>query len=518
VDERTAELAEEKERLAVTLGSIGDAVIATDVESRVILMNRVAEEVTGRSATEAQGHLLREIMPQFDLKTGLYPDPVAAVLAETIRDGLPAESLLIRSDGQERIVAENGAPIRDREGRTLGVVLAFRDVTDQRKVEDQLANSQKLEALGILAGGIAHDFNNLLTGVFGYVDMARRRLPEGTIETQIMIKALSLIERTRGLTGQLLTFSRGGEPVIAPLALGSQLQRNVEFALSGSNIVCEPNIAEDLWVCMGDRRQIDQVVDNLLLNARQAMPEGGVVTINARNAVVTEKDNLPLEPGEYVQVTVRDTGLGIPKEIRSRIFEPFFTTKPEGTGLGLATSYSIVHKHGGHIAVSSEKGEGATFSVYLPAGHDPARRIFSSNPPAVSRQCRILLMDDEKYICEVVADMLRELGHNVETAADGNQAVAAYEAALASNNRFDLVLLDLTIHGGPGGRAVLARLLEIDPAVKAVAASGYSVDPAMADPSAHGFAGKLTKPYTIDDLAELIARVLRLPKGSLHPK
>jgi PAS domain S-box-containing protein len=506
---RTGELAQEKERLSVTLRSIGDAVIATDVDSRVVLINRVAEQLTGFSADDARGRKLRDVLPRLELETRApRPDPVSEVLGDDAPRSLPRESLLVRPDGQEFVIAENTAPIRNRHGQTLGVVLAFRDVTEQRKLEEQVVRNQKLEALGLLAGGIAHDFNNLLTGLFGYLEMARRPSTEWPKETEILSKALSLLDKARGLTGQLLTFSRGGAPTMVALQLRDQLPKDIEFALSGSNIGYELHIADDLWLCRGDQRQIDQVFDNLVLNARQAMPDGGTVTLAAENVLLTKGCGIPLPPGRYVRLSVSDQGPGIAKEIRSRIFEPFFTTKSTGTGLGLATSYSIVRKHGGHIDVTSEPGRGACFTVYLPATEGRLDGTLGPVAPAPPRRCRVLVMDDDGPVREVLQNMLRLLGHEAEAVADGQAALAACARARSANQPFDLLVLDLTIPGGLGGRAVLEQLLAIDPSTKAIAASGYSEDPAMANPRAHGFVARLGKPYTIDDLAVAVATAL----------
>ncbi len=506
---RTQELADEKERLAVTLRSIGDAVIATDVESRIVLMNRVAEQLTGWPSSDAVGRPLGDVLPLLDPGTRQrQPDPVQAVLAGKSIWALPVQSVLVRRDGRETFVADSVAPIRDQESRTIGVVLVFRDVTERRKVEEQLQNAQKLEALGILAGGIAHDFNNLLTGVFGYLDLAHRRAEDPPQVSRILAKALNVLGRARGLTGQLLTFSRGGEPVSEPLALGELVRKSVDFALSGSNVVSEVRIVEDLWACQGDRRQIDQVVDNLLLNARQAMPEGGTVEVIAENAEITDTMRVPLAAGRYVRLTVRDSGPGIAPEIRSRIFEPFFTTKTQGTGLGLATSYSIVRKHGGHIDVESEVGAGTRFMVYLPASEAPAYGDDASLDRAHAGEGRVLVMDDEEYVRDVVQEMLDELGYEALLVADGDAAVRAFDAAHGTPRAFNAVILDLTIPGSVGGAAVLERLRAIDPDVRAVASSGYSGDPIMADPRSHGFVAQLTKPYTTEDVGRVMSRVL----------
>ena len=508
VRRRTVELEEEKQRLSVTLGSIADAVIAADVDHRVRLMNRVAERLTGWPAAAAIGRTIAEVVPRLDPATR-QPRPTPTVTLTNERESPPPnESLLVRPDGKELLVAESVAPIRDPEGNTLGVVLAFRDVTQQRKLEEQLVSNQKLEALGMLAGGIAHDFNNLLTGVFGYLELARLYAASAPKAADTMSKATALIEKARGLTSQLLTFSKGGTPVLAPVHLTDLLAKSAQFALSGSNVACATQVAPDLWPCQGDQRQIDQVFDNLLINARQAMSDGGQVSLAAENVVLDANADVPLPPGRYVRVTVADQGPGIPKELQSRIFEPFFTTKAQGTGLGLATTHSIVRKHRGHIEVSSEPGQGARFSVYLPAAEAAVETAPARPGETPATRCRVLLLDDEPHVREVLQQMLAQLGHDVRAVADGPAALAAFAQARTAGQPFDLLLLDLTIPGGFGGREVLARVRALDPAVPAVAVSGYAADPSMTDPATGGFADQVSKPCTTQDLAAVIDRVL----------
>jgi PAS domain S-box-containing protein len=506
---RTSELAAEKERLAVTLRSIGDGVIATDVAGRVVLMNRVAEELAGWTLAEARGRPFSAILPLIDRETRRQqPDPIAAVLADGRALSLPTPSLLLHRDGRESLIADSAAPIRDQEGRVVGVVLVFRDVTEKRMVEEQLQSAQKLEALGILAGGLAHDFNNLLTGIFGYIDLARRSRDEPSKAEANLDKALSVLDKARGLSGQLMTFSRAGQPATAPFDLGSLLRTSARFVLSGSSVSCEQRVPDDLWPCLGDERQIEQVVDNLLLNARQAMPAGGIVWLGAENVTVPDEVRLPVEPGRYVRVSVRDHGPGVLPELRARIFEPFFTTKPGGTGLGLTTAYSIVRKHNGCIDVESAMGAGTTFTVLLPAASAlvPAERGGDAEPrPGAGR---ILLMDDEAYLRDVAREMLEVLGYSVETVANGDDAIRAYEEARSGGKPFRALILDLTVPGGTGGLAVVSRLRTIDPRVCAVASSGYSSDAVMSNPEAHGFTGRLTKPFTMAELAEVLAQAL----------
>lgn len=367
VRQRTAELEEEKQRLSVTMGSIADAVIAADVDGRIVLMNRVAEQLCGTGREVALGRSLAEVVPRLDPNT--RQPTVVSTLALPPGDTPPSpgESLLVRSDGKELLIAESAAPIRDHKGSTLGIVLAFRDITRQRRFELQLATNEKVEALGVLAGGIAHDFNNLLTGLFGYLELSQRFPPGSSKQQETLGKAISLVEKGRGLTSKLLTFSKGETPRLAPVDLREVLSRSAEFALSGSRVVCVPLLSEDLWRCLGDRQQLDQVFDNLLLNARHAMGDNGEVSISAEN-VSADASSIPaLSAGRHVRVSVADKGPGIAKELQGRIFEPFFTTRTKGTGLGLATTHSIVRRHKGHIEVNSEPGKGATFTVYLPA-------------------------------------------------------------------------------------------------------------------------------------------------------
>ncbi|HJX64547.1 MAG TPA: two-component regulator propeller domain-containing protein [Polyangia bacterium] len=507
VRDRTVELNSEKQRLSVTLDSIADAVVAADVDGRVGLMNRVAEHLTGLPADTAVGQPITTVVPRLHPHTRRpRPAPTGPLPADD--KGLRAsESLLVRPDGTELLIAESAAPIRDHEGRTLGVVLAFRDISQQRKLEIQLATSEKLESLGMLAGGIAHDFNNLLAGVFGYLDLVRLQPPGSSKQLETMGKAMALIDKGRGLTNQLLTFSKGEAPTLAPVDLAEVLAKSAEFALSGSNVVHTMHLDRDLRFCRGDRQQIEQVFDNLIINARQAMSDGGAVSIRADNLDLEENASVPLAKGRYVRVSVADQGPGIPREMQGRIFEPFFTTKTKGTGLGLATTHSIVRKHHGYIEVSSEPGRGATFSVYLPAvdAEAGASSCKPAETPGPAR--RVLLLDDEPEVREVLERMLSELGHTTQAVADGRAAVEAFARARAAGQPFDLALLDLTIPGGPGGREVLARLRALDPGLQAIAVTGYSADPAMTDPTGHGFAGRLGKPCTVNDLALAIGRV-----------
>ncbi|HXG65532.1 MAG TPA: PAS domain S-box protein, partial [Blastocatellia bacterium] len=336
-----AALAAEKERLAVTLRSIGDGVIATDTDGKIVLLNRVAERLTGWPQAEAVGKRLDEVFCVRDEKTRDRCENIAETVIRTGGvTGLTGNPLLIARDGAERIIADSGAPIRDKDSRIIGVVLAFRDVTEQRKMEAELLKAGKLESLGVLAGGIAHDFNNILTTILGNISLVKASAAPGDETYERLSDAERASLRARDLTRQLLTFSRGGAPIRSAASVADLLEEAASFAITGSNVRCEFDLAEDLWPVDVDAGQISQVIHNLTLNAQQAMPEGGVIRIKAENVAIGtggENMSLPLPPGRYVKITVRDTGIGIPEEHLDKIFDPYFTTKQTGSGLGLAT-------------------------------------------------------------------------------------------------------------------------------------------------------------------------------------
>jgi len=505
-----AALADEKERLSVTLRSLTEGVISTDVDGSIVLMNPAAERSTQWPATEAAGRRLSEVFSVLDRHTRVpLEDLVVQVVGPA---GVPFTTLnraiLPTRGGREILIDATAAPIRYRKSTIVGAVLVFHDVTDKTRIEEELQKAQRLEALGLMAGGLAHDFNNLLMGLFAHIGLARERAANGASVAEHLERALSALDRARGLTGQLLTFSRGGQPLIRPVALGEILRAGVGFALGGSNVSCNLDIAQDLWPCDADEGQIGQVIDNLLLNARQAMPGGGTITVVAANVVVPPGSSIQLKPGRYVRVRIRDQGPGIREDVRPRLFEPFFTTKTTGTGLGLATSYSIVRKHGGLIEVDAGDGGGASFSVYLPQS---VRETEADAPVAKAAlaRCWILVVEDDETVRHVAQQMFEHLGYYVLATSGGEDAVAAYAKALRSAEAFELVVVDLTLRGSMDGMAVLARLRELDPAVCAIATSGYATGSIMSDPRSHGFAARLAKPYTLADAAAALTQARR---------
>lgn len=504
-------LARERHRLEVTLRSIADGVIATDSEGRVEMLNPVAEALTGWQEQEARGHGLLDVFHIVNEHTReICENPVDRVLASGHPVELANHTVLIARHGKEHVIGDSAAPIRDDSGQTTGVVLVFRDETANKQHERELQRANKLESLGVLAGGIAHDFNNALTGIIAHIGLAKLDLNPESETHQMLTEAEQASRRATSLTRQLLTFSRGGVPVRRPAAVEQLVRETATFAVTGSPSRCAFDFEPGLAMAEIDDGQVGQVIHNLVLNACQAMPEGGLITVTARNAVVGPdgEGGVAIEPGQYVRITVQDTGPGVPAELADRLFDPYFTTKERGSGLGLAVAYAVVQNHDGGLTVESLPGRGATFHVYLPAAEPGAAEDPNDGQPSATRTADILFMDDEETIRRGMREVLTRLGHSVTLAADGEEAVQMYQQRLAGGRPYDLVILDLTVPGGIGGYEAMARLRQIDPGVRAIASSGYSENPVMARAADLGFAGILPKPYTPSELFAAIAGVL----------
>jgi len=377
------------------------------------------------------------------------------------------------------------------------------DISARKRLESELHKAQKLESLGILAGGIAHDFNNLVGGIFGYIDMALTKSMDSKA-ADYLASAMRSIDRARGLTQQLLTFARGGEPRKKPQPLHPFLEEAARFALSGSNVDCRFQIPEDLWICEFDRNQISQVIDNLVINAMQAMPSGGIVTVKAENVRIAKGAHPTLDAGDFVRIAILDQGEGIPQANLSRIFDPFFTTKAKGHGLGLATCYSIISRHGGHIEVDSEPGKGTAFHIYLPSSEKPPLPDPDPVGEDFAGEGCFILMDDDAGIRESIGAMLSSLGYEVQIAEHGQEAIDAFQSLLDEGKDVAGMLFDLTVPGHMGGREAVARVKALRASVPVFVMSGYAEDPVMANPMDYGFQGSICKPFVKGDLAQLL--------------
>jgi len=504
-------LQQSEEDLRTILDSIGDAVIAADISGKVIRLNPVGESLTGWKLEDSMGKSLSQV---FDIRNAITGEraqnPVEKVLATGRLVGLANHTVLISKNGTEYQVADSAAPIRNSDGEITGVVLVFRDITEEHKMQEELQRMMQLKKIGTLAGGIAHDFNNILTGLFGHLSLAKANLPENHRSHKYLEASESSMKRATHLTSQLLTFAKGGAPIKEDISIHDLIEETAQFDLSGSNVMPVFKIELDLWTVAADKGQMQQVFSNLTLNANQAMPSGGHLYFTLENIEIKGDGPANIKAGKYVKITVRDEGIGISQKHIDRIFDPYFSTKQTGSGLGLATTYSIIRKHEGDIQVDSELGIGTTFVVYLPA----SERLPSTDEkmPAESsgttRSIRILLMDDEEMICEIATEMLESIGHTVESVADGEAALRVYEQAIEDGKPFDVVIMDLTIRGGVGGKEAVVDILRIDPHAKVIVSSGYAADPVMANYADYGFTGVIAKPYTVDQIRQALVGFL----------
>ncbi len=507
--DREERLSEEKERLAVTLRSIGDGVIVTDGDGRVTLLNRVAEELTGWTTAEAAGRPFCQVFVVHHERTH---EPCENIVSRVMATGgtvsLANHTALSRRDGRQLLIEDAAAPIRDRESQIIGVVLVFRDVTEKQRMEDELFKAEKLQAVGVLAGGLAHDFNNLLTGMLGNISLAMQGLRPADRALAWLENAEAAARRAGELTAQLLTFSRGGAPVRSAAAIDAVLLEAVRFTLSGTSVAAEFAIAPRVWPVEVDAGQMSLVFSNLALNAVQAMPGGGRIAFAVENVALAAGEVPTLAAGDYVRIIVSDAGQGIAPEHLGRIFDPYFTTRADGTGLGLTSVYSIVKKHDGHITVSSTLGRGTTFQIYLPAAHAALPSPAAAEADLVGGEGPVLVMDDEELVRNVASEILRTLGYAPVVAADGERALELYRLSLERGAPFRAVIMDLTIPGGMGGKEAVGQLLALDPGACVIVSSGYSNDPVMADFRAFGFKGVILKPYNVKNFGRTLHEAL----------
>lgn len=481
-----------------------DMIVSVDLDRNIIKFNKAAQKAFGYSKEEVLGKHV-EI---------LYANPSEGVetYEATLQEGnVQKEITNKRKNGETFKVFLSASVLYDENGEKTGLMGISRDISEIQKMEEELQKAQKLESIGVLAGGIAHDFNNLLTSIVGNISLVKLYLKtQGQTELLNTLKmAENASQRAQDLTQQLLTFAKGGAPIRKTISMANLLKETVGFTLRGTNSKEELSIPDDLWPIEVDEGQISQVIQNLILNADQALPEGGKIKIECENVQVKKSQGLPLEDDNYIKISVADRGIGIPQDQLQKIFDPFYTTKQKGSGLGLATAYSIVRRHNGFITVESTLGKGTTFYVYLPA---TAKTLPTPTPvreeSPIKSKGKILVMDDEDCIIAVAGKMLKAVGYNVEFAKTGEEAIALYRKAKDTGGRFDAVILDLTIAGGMGGKEVIQLLQEEDPEVKAIVSSGYSNDPIMSSYKDYGFNGVVSKPYNLTKLSNAVHNVL----------
>jgi two-component system, cell cycle sensor histidine kinase and response regulator CckA len=500
-------LQESEERFRLMAENIQDVFwIATPTMDRVIYVSPTYEQIWGRSCQELYRYPQR-------LMESIHPEDLDRALAAFVaarEQGTPSdhEYRIIKPDGMVRWIHDRGFPVRDDNGRVSVFTGVATDITERKNIEDQYLQAQKMEAVGTLAGGIAHDFNNILTAILGNIGLAALDSKMVPRVQDRLAQAEAACLRAQALSQQLLTFAKGGAPVKKLFSVAELLTKSTAFTCVGASVKCETTFPENLWWIEADPGQIDQVFQNLTINAIQAMPTGGTIKVWAENLTLGTESELPLSPGMYIKITLRDQGTGIPADHLPRIFDPYFTTKQKGSGLGLASTYAIVQQHHGHIAIESKPGLGTSFHIYLPAVDQQVTSQPEEDKGLPVGTGKILVMDDEEMVREVLGKLLARLGYESEFARDGGEAIEMFVQAQESGQPFVAAILDLTVPGAMGGKETLAGLLEIDPQVKAIVSSGYSDDPIMADFQKYGFRGIIAKPYRISELGKILNQVI----------
>lgn len=505
-----SELYAEKERLRVTLESIGDGVIAADTSGKIIIMNKIAEDLTGWSKRAAYRKPLSTVLKirnrnLYEIKDNLVKKIIESNSVIELYDYAVLES----EKGCHINITVSGSVIKNAESSLIGVVIVFKDISEKMKIEEEMRKMQKLESIGVLAGGIAHDFNNILTAILGNLSIAKLKINRDSGIFKILSEAENASMRARNLTQQLLTFAKGGAPIKQSADIAEIIEESSSFVLRGSNVSIFYKFPDNLWNCEIDKGQISQVIENLIINADQAMPDGGLIVISGENIDLDEDNFYSLKPGSYVKISIKDNGTGIPRKFLSKIFDPYFTTKQKGNGLGLSIVYSIIKKHGGHIYVESVLQEGTEFLIYLPAIFKKDLLTEKSESETHKGNARILVMDDEEIIRNVLGAMLEHFGHNTDFAPEGKKAVKMYRDELDKGSPYDLVIMDLTIPGGMGGKEACEKILEIHSEAVIVASSGYSNNPVMSEFHKYGFKESISKPYKINDLGKLLNSLLK---------
>jgi PAS domain S-box-containing protein len=499
VAKKTAGLKKSEEKYRLLIESACEGIILINPDGTIAEVNSKACEITGYSYNEIIG---KQFVPFFK-KDDLERFPLRYDLLKNGKSVIFTRNV-IRKDGTEVPIE---SITRMMPGNTL--LVFCRDVTERLKMEECIRNSEKLESLGILAGGIAHDFNNMLSGLFGYIHLSKELVEKDSQVDNYLTSALSIHHRAAELTNQILTFSKGGAPDKKPVNLRSVISNAISNTLKSTNInVTISNESE--YICNVDENQINQVFKNLLVNSREAMKNAGDIFIEIKETLI--ENHTILNDGKYCKIIITDHGCGIPSDVIHSIFDPFFTTKPGSTGLGLTIAYSILKRHGGHIETYSEDGKGASFTIYLPMQDAAANMnviVQVQNPAGNKNEEKILIMDDDLHARNITQILLNSLNYEVISVSNGDSAVREFSDAFHSGKPFDLVILDLTIAGGYGGKEVIKILKEIDPSVGSIALSGYSNDPVMANPKAFHFSSRLKKPFLKEELSSVVFDVLK---------
>jgi two-component system cell cycle sensor histidine kinase/response regulator CckA len=507
------EYEESEEKFRLLAETTSEAIVTCDLKENITYVNKAYLELSGYTYEEALEISIAEIISENE------PSRIKETLAKRALPGSKPcryEAEFITKLG-DRIPVDVSMSLIMKDHKASGLLIAANDLSDRKKMEVELLKVQKLESIGALAGGIAHDYNNILAVIIGNISLAQTYLEPDHRVFRVLTAAQRASEQAKNLTKRLLTFSKGGAPIKKVVSISPIIESAVDFTLSGSNVKCEYFIPEKLWSVEIDESQIGQAIYNVVVNSMEAMPEGGTLRVRADNVRIDPENDISVNEGKYLQISIEDHGTGIPEGVLKKIFDPYFSTKEmgaqKGMGLGLSISHSIIKRHGGDIKVVSEAEVGTTCFIYLPASEKEityikqAKRHIKEKP--IAGRGKVLVMDDEEMIRNVCRQMLIYLGYEVVLSEDGAEAIELYEKAMKSGRPFDVVILDLTVRGGIGGEETILRLAEIDPGVKGIVSSGYSDNPVISGYKSYGFSGAIAKPYKVNELSRTLNRVMK---------
>jgi PAS domain S-box-containing protein len=486
--------------------NINFGITLIDNDHTIVMANAAQGRMFNKAASYFYG---KKCFIEFEKRDQVCPHCPGVI---AMNSGEPEETITQgqRDDGSFFTVNIKAFSLQTEDGERRGFIEVVEDITDQIKTEKELLKIEKLESIGILAGGIAHDFNNILAAILGNINLALFDEDLKGDTKKLLSEAEKASLRAKDLTQQLLTFAKGGEPVKELSTLVDVIKDSADFVLHGDRVACNYDIPEDLWLVDIDKGQVSQVVQNIIINASHAMPEGGIINVACENLSSVRTDAMPFaRDGKFVKISIHDSGIGIPANVLEKIFDPYFSTKQEGSGLGLAISQSIINKHGGLISVESSPGEGTTFNIYIPASKKtiPHPQMISGEYKT-SSEAKVLVMDDEEMVRSVAKAMLVKIRHNVTLAVDGYEAVKFYKHSMQTGDLFDLVIMDLTVPGGMGGKEAVKEILKLNSEAKVVVSSGYSNDPVMANFKEYGFCSAIVKPFKLQELSSVIRQIL----------
>ncbi|HOT75525.1 MAG TPA: ATP-binding protein, partial [Candidatus Wallbacteria bacterium] len=519
----------EKERLATILKSIGEGVIVVGTDLKILMINETARNLLEAAGSEIENKSLFDVFVVKDLKTGENLESCSLkALTERRTVDFGRNSVLICAAGEKKHITATAAPVIAEDRSAIGAVIAFKDITNIKKMDEELLHINQIKSIGTLAGGIAHDFNNLLLAINCNIELMRRYFNDREKFESSLSRISEAVFKAKSITAQFITFARGGKPLKKTADPALILKKIISFTLGGTKIAYEFNFSNNLRFIDADEAQLNQAFSNIAINACHAMPEGGMLKITAENVFIDEETaEKHLFKGDFVKISFVDTGCGIAPEDIDQIFNPYFTTKSTGMGLGLTSVYSIVKSHGGFIKVSSSVNIGTKFDLFFPSSAEQPEK--SENKAAAVEnagrkiqknvnECRVLLMDDEPLIRQTAVQLLNHIGFKAECACDGNEAIQLYRKSIADKAPYEILIMDLTVPGGMGGVETIKILKQIDPEVTAIASSGYFDSPSISNYSSEGFAGFIAKPYKIHDLNMLIKKTIKEKYDQLNKK